>query len=199
MGRDTWISFGLAVSVAVAFGMFLLVGNYAEGSFAREKLVSRFPEKSLNYSLDDLQKLVARSDLRKFYVFPLLFPLDFIVMLALAGSMGAAIWYWFGQFGPAWAMLALAGSMGAAIWYWFGQLSPAWAMLALVPLIYFVSDLAEDCFLAWMLQPDNAGPATICTLKTLTAIKLGSVIASIILTMAAFLLWLYRTLSGTLS
>jgi hypothetical protein len=175
MGRDTWISIGLAVSVAVAFGMFSLVGDYAKDPFTREKLIPRFPERSLNYSLEDLQDLAEKSDLRKFYVFPLLFPLDFIVMLALAGSMGAAIWYWFGQFGP------------------------AWAMLALIPLIYFVSDLAEDCFLAWMLQPDNAGPATICTLKTLTAIKLGSVIASIILTVAAFLLWLYRTLSGTLS
>jgi hypothetical protein len=172
MDRGIWISIGLVVSVVAAFGMFWLVGNYAESRFKGSGFEPRFPEKTLSYDADKFRRLTA-SDVRKAYVVPLLFPLDLIVMLALAGTMGAAIWYW------------------------FGQASPAWAALALVPLIYLLSDLAEDCLLAWMLQPDNAWPAAmIGILKTLTAIKLVSVIASTVLTVGAFLLWLYRARSG---
>ena len=172
MDRGTWISIGLVVSVVAAFGMFWLVGNHAKGRFEGSGFEPRFPEKTLSYDVDEFRRLAA-SDMRKAYVVPLLFPLDLIVMLALAGTMGAAIWYW------------------------LGQASPAWAALALVPLIYLLSDLAEDCLLAWMLQPDNAWPAAmIGILKTLTAIKLVSVIASTVLTVGAFLLWLYRTQSG---
>ena len=89
--------------------------------------------------------------------------------------------------------------MAAAIWYWLGQVSPAWTMLALIPLIYLVSDLAEDALLAWMLQPDTSWPEMIGVLKTLTAIKFASIIASIVVTVVAFLLWLYRALAGDLS
>ena len=170
MDRGTWISIGLVVA---AFGMFWLVGNYAESRFKGSGFESRFPEKTLSYDVEKFRRLTT-SDVRKAYVVPLLFPLDLIVMLALAGSMGAAIWYW------------------------LGQVNPAWAMLALVPLIYLLSDLAEDCLLAWMLQPDNAWPAMIGVLKTLTAIKLVSVIASTVLTVGAFLLWLCRARSGNL-
>jgi hypothetical protein len=175
MDRGIWISIGLVVSVVAAFGMFWLVGNYAESRFKGSGFEPRFPEKTLSYDADKFRRLTA-SDVRKAYVVPLLFPLDLIVMLALAGTMGAAIWYW------------------------FGQASPAWAALALVPLIYLLSDLAEDCLLAWMLQPDNAwSAAMIGILKTLTAIKLVSVTASTVLTVGAFLLWLYRARSGNLS
>jgi len=170
MDRNTWISAGIAASVLAAFGLFWLVGEYAKGVFRESRLEVRFPEKTLSYGREEFRQLTA-SDVRKAYVVPLLFPLDLIVMLALAGSMGVAIWYWFGQLGP------------------------LWAMLALVPVIYFVSDLAEDCLLAWMLQPSNAWSVTIGTLKTLTAIKHSSVIASVVLTVAAFLLWVCRTLS----
>lgn len=168
MDRNAWISTGITVSVLAAFGLFWLVGIYSEGVFKESHIEVRFPEKKLSYDSEKFRELTA-SDVRKAYVVPLLFPLDLIVMLALAGSMGAAIWYWFGQLGP------------------------QWALLALVPMIYFVSDLAEDCLLAWMLQPGNAWSATIGMLKTLTAIKLGSAIASMVLTVAAFLLWLCRT------
>lgn len=174
MDRGTWISIALAVSVAAAFGLFSLVGNYADGIFRNSCLESRFPEKTLGYDAEKFRKLTV-SEVRQAYVVPLLFPLDLIVMLALAGTMGAAIWYW------------------------FGQISPAWAMLALVPLIYFVSDLAEDGLLAWMLQPGAAWSATIGILKTLTVIKFVSVIASMILTVVGFLLWLYSALSGHVS
>jgi hypothetical protein len=170
--RGNWISIGLLVSVLAAFGLFWLVGSYADARFKESSFKSRFPEKTFRYDADKLRRL-ASSDVRKIYVVPLLFPLDLIVMLALAGSMGAAIWYW------------------------LGQVSPGWTILALVPLIYLVSDLAENSLLAWMLQPDNAWPdAMIGALKTLTAIKLVSVVASMIVTAGAFLLWLYRARFG---
>jgi len=173
MDRGTWISIVLALSVLVAFGTFWLVGNYAEGRFDGSSFAPRFPEKTLFYSVDEFRRL-ADSDVRKVYVVPVLFPLDLIVMLAL--------------------------SMGAAIWYWLSQVSPAWVVLAvLVPLIYLLSDLAEDCLLAWLLQPEQARPATmIGVLKALTAIKLVSVVASTALTLGAFILWLFRVRHGSL-
>lgn len=159
---------GLVVAVIAAFGLFWQVSNYSEARFAGSSFKSRFPEKTFRYDADKLRAL-ASSGMRKIYIVPLLFPLDLMVMLALAGSMGVAIWYW------------------------FGQASPAWTWLALIPLIYLISDLAEDCLLAWMLQPPTAWPdAMIGVLKTLTAIKLVSILASVIVTAIALLLWLYR-------
>ena len=175
MDRGTWISVGLAVSVLAAFGLFWLVGKYAEARFSKSSFESRFPEKTLRYDVGKFRDLAA-SEVRKAYVVPLLFPLDLFVMLALAGSMGAAIWYW------------------------VGVVSPGWTTLAFIPLLYFVSDLAEDCLLAWMLQPGSVWPdRMIWALKTLTAVKLFSVIASTVVTVGAFLLWLCRTLSAYLS
>ena len=168
MVRSSWISVGLVMSIMAAFGLFWLVGSYAETRFKESSFKSRFPERTFRYDADKLRTL-GSSEMRRTYVFPLLFPLDLIVMLALAGSMAAAIWYW------------------------LGQASPAWSILALVPLIYFVSDLAEDGLLAWMLQPTSTWPdAMIGVLKALTAIKLASVMASLVVTAFAFLLWLYR-------
>ena len=169
MDRDTWISIGLVASIVAAFGLYWLVGEYAADPFADNNFVSRFPEKSLDYSVKTLQELAAKPDLREFYVFPLLFPLDLFVMLALAASMGAAIWFWLGRSMSAWVRIAL-----------------------LVPLVYLLSDLIEDCFLAWLLQRQDAIPAMTWVLKALTAIKLVSVIAAAALTVAAFLLWLRR-------
>ena len=71
-------------------------------------------------------------------------------------------------------------------------------MLALVPLIYFLSDLAEDLPPGLDAAAGQCGPATIGALKTLTAIKLGSVIASMVSDGGLLSwLWLYRALSGT--
>lgn len=172
MDRGDWISIMLVAAVLTAFGLFRLVGNYAESRFDGSGFEPRFPEKTLSYDADKFRRLTI-SDVRHAYVVPLLFPLDLIVMLALAGTMGAAIGYW------------------------LGQASPAWAVLAWVPLVYLLSDLAEDCLLAWMLQPDSAWPAMIGVLKTLTAVKFVSVIASTVLTVGALLLWLYRVRLGS--
>lgn len=169
MDRGTWISFSLVFLIIAAFAIFWLVGKYADRRFAGSSFASRFPEKTLCYGVDEFRRL-ASSDVRKAYVVPVLFPLDLIVMLALSGSMGAAIWYWLSQAAPAWATLA-----------------------AFIPLTYLLSDFIEDCLLAWLLQPDRAWPAVmIGVLKTLTAIKFVSIVVSMALTLCAFSLWLFR-------
>lgn len=180
MSRDSLISIGLGVSVLAAFFIFWLVGNYAETQFSKSSVdgkssfESRFPEKTLCYSVEKFRDLAA-ADVRKAYVVPLLFPLDLFVMMVLAGSMGAAIWYW------------------------LNLTSPAWTMLALIPLIYLVFDLAEDCLLAWMLQHGTAWPDwVVLVLKTLTAIKFLSVGASMVVTAWAFLRWFCRAPAGNL-
>lgn len=180
MSRDSLISIGLGVSVLAAFFIFWLVGNYAETQFSKSSVdgkssfESRFPEKTLCYSVEKFRDLAA-ADVRKAYVVPLLFPLDLFVMMVLAGSMGAAIWYW------------------------LNLTSPAWTMLALIPLIYLVFDLAEDCLLAWMLQHGTAwADWVVWALKALTAVKFFSVIASMVVTAGAFLLWLCRAPAGNL-
>jgi hypothetical protein len=174
MDTAGWISMGLVASVAAAFGLFWQVGNYAEVRFKGSGFKARFPEKTLSYDAETLRDL-ASADIRKAYVVPLLFPFDLVVMLALAGSMGVAIWYW------------------------LGLASPAWTILAFIPLIYLAVDLAEDGLLAWMLQPDNAWPdAMIGVLKMLTAIKFVSFGGSVIATMAALALWLFRAPSGSM-
>ncbi|WGS20541.1 MULTISPECIES: hypothetical protein [unclassified Bradyrhizobium] len=55
------------------------------------------------------------------YICPILFPLDLIVMLALAGSMGAASAHWIKQLDPSVEWLGL-----------------------LLPAVYLLSDLIED-------------------------------------------------------
>ncbi len=113
MGRGTLISIGLVVSVVAAFGMFWQVGNYAKGRFEGSGFEPRFPEKTLSYDVDKFRRLTA-SDVRKAYVVPLLFPLDLIVMLALAGTMGAAIWYWLGT-GKSCVGCASVGAFGLSL------------------------------------------------------------------------------------
>lgn len=152
MPMSAWI----VLSLVAAHVFFVGVGCYAKQSG-----VVRFPERGLSYSLDDLRKLAGDSRL---YVVPLLFPLDLIVMILLAGSLGWAASEW-GPYG-----------------FYRGE---AWHYAAL-PLAYLVADLAEDILLAALLSfvaPVTA--ATVRLLKTLTAIKLGAVYGSYLLVAAA--------------
>ncbi|TWB93476.1 hypothetical protein FBZ93_11080 [Bradyrhizobium macuxiense] len=170
MSRQALVTIILAGLVVSAFGLFWWVGSYSDRVFAK-RFRTRFPEKTLSYSGDQLGALV-QSDLRMKYVFPILFPLDLVVMLALAGAMGAASSHWLNQIYP----------------------SAAWLGLV-VPAVYLLSDLIEDCLLAWLLlrgDPDAAA-RSVSVLKAITTIKLVSVSASIALTLIAFVGWLFRT------
>jgi hypothetical protein len=167
---DIFITIVLAILIGLAFGLYEWVGSYAEPYFTAEKLTSRFPEKELSYSSDQLGELVT-SNVRNSYVFPILFPLDLLVMLALSASMGAACWYWTRQVYPAAACLVL-----------------------LVPIAYLVSDLGEDILLAWLLWRGDASIAAASTpiLKIITTIKLATIVGSMALTAIAFVAWLVR-------
>jgi len=168
--RVTIILLGLLV---IAFGLFWAVGKYADGIFAG-KFPTRFPEKSLGYSADELGKLVT-SDIRMRYVGPILFPLDLMVMLVLAGAMGAASSYWLNHSFPSMDWLSL-----------------------LVPAVYLLSDLIEDCLLGWLLLRGDANEAmqTVSVLKAITTIKLISVSAAIALTALSFVGWIFRDRFG---
>jgi len=105
MSHEAIVTVILASLVVIAFGLFWWLGSYSDRIFAK-RFRTRFPEKSLSYTAGQLGELV-QSDLRIKYVFPILFPLDFIVMLALAGSMGAASSHWINQLHPPAAWLGL--------------------------------------------------------------------------------------------
>ena len=170
MSHQALVTIILAGLVMGAFGLFWWVGSYSDRVFAN-RFSTRFPEKTLSYSGDQLGALV-QSDLRMKYVFPILFPFDLIVMLALAGAMGAASSHWLTQIYP----------------------SAAWLGLV-VPAVYLLSDLIEDCLLAWLLlrgDPDAAA-RSVSALKAITTIKLVSFAASIALMLAAFVGWLFHT------
>lgn len=166
-GLVTVILAGLVVS---AFGLFWWVGIYSDRVFAN-RFRTRFPEKTLSYTGGQLGELV-QSDLRVKYVFPILFPLDLVVMLALAGAMGAASSHWLNRIYP----------------------SAAWLGLV-VPAVYLLSDLIEDCLLAWLLLRGDplAAARSVSILKAITTIKLVSILASIALTLAALVGWLLHS------
>ncbi|VIO67175.1 hypothetical protein [Bradyrhizobium ivorense] len=168
MSHETIVTVILAALVAIAFGLFWWVGTYSDRVFAK-RFRSRFPE-TLSYTANQLGELVT-SDLRMKYVFPILFPLDLIVMLALAGAMGAASSHWIGRLYPSFAWLGL-----------------------LVPAVYLLSDLIEDCLLAWLLLrgDPNEAARSVPKLKAITTIKLVSISAAIALTLISFVGWLFR-------
>lgn len=169
MSHEALVTIILAALVVLAFGLFWWVGKYSDGVFAA-RFRTRFPEKTLSYTAAQFGELVT-SDLRMKYVFPILFPYDLVVMLALAGSMGAASSHWLSQIHPPAAWLGL-----------------------FVPGVYLLSDLIEDCLLGWLLlrgNPDEAA-RSISILKAITTIKLVSIIAAIALTVISLVGWLFR-------
>ncbi|MGY4474732.1 hypothetical protein [Bradyrhizobium sp. USDA 3364] len=170
MSHQALVTIILAGLVVGAFGLFWWVGRYSDRVFAN-KFRTRFPEKTLSYSGGQLGEL-AQSDLRMKYVFPILFPLDLVVMLVLAGAMGAASSHWLNQIYP----------------------SAAWLGLV-VPAVYLLSDLIEDCLLGWLLLRGDplAAARSVSILKAITTIKLVSISASIALTLLAFVGWLLHT------
>ena len=168
MSHQALVTVILAGLVVIAFGLFWWVGRYSDRVFAGS-FPSRFPEKTLSYSGAQLGALV-QSSLRMKYVFPILFPLDLAVMLALA--------------------------MGAASSHWLNQIYPSAAWLGLVvPAVYLLSDLIEDCLLAWLLLhgDPHAAARSVSILKAITTIKLVSIFASIALTLVAFVGWQFHS------
>jgi len=75
------------------------------------------------------------------------------------------------------------------------QFYPVAAPLGLVvPAVYLLSDLIEDCLLAWLLLRGDRHEAarSVSVLKAITTIKFASIFASIALTLIAFVGWLFH-------
>lgn len=137
----------VVVGLLVASVVFRRVGNYAES-----RGVERMPERKLSYGVKDLSEIACAS---REYVVPILFPLDLIVMILIAASLGWAAVQW-----------------GPHAIFLHGRTTVEFLIF---PLAYLATDLAEDSFLALLLthRPCIATP-TVLMLKTLTALKFAA-------------------------
>jgi hypothetical protein len=159
----------LLLFIAVAWGVFFLVGGYAERRFDSERTRSRFPERS-PYQWTELRDLaIAKPYLAAFYVCPVLFPLDLIVMLLLAGSMGLASAAW---------LRATGGN-------------PGWSYP--LPAIYLAADLIEDVMLAALLRhPEKITESSVHRLKGITKLKMAAIVLTIVQTIGVLLYYVVR-------
>jgi hypothetical protein len=157
----------LLLFIAVAWVVFFLVGDYAERRFDSERSRSRFPERS-PYEWTELRDLaMAKPHLAAFYVCPVLFPLDLIVMLLLAGSMALASGCW---------LRAIGGN-------------PSWAYL--LPAFYFAADFVEDSLRAALLRhPARITEISVRRLKGITKLKMAGIVLTIVQTIGVFLVYI---------
>lgn len=161
--------------LALAGAAFYGVGYLAERRWSEKQRASsigfpsRFPEKSLSYSSELFNSFLGTEQKAvDYYRWPILFPLDLIVMILLTTAMGAASWYWFAASGCRMPVLAVV-----------------------LPLSYFLADLAEDIRLFRLLVQPNASTSEIAALKKLTRLKFVTIIASMVQTAAALVTYLW--------
>jgi hypothetical protein len=172
----------LACFLAVAWITFWLVRRYAkihlEVAIGHQtvEFPSRFPERNL-YTAAQLSDFVREHPARsRFYVRPVLFPLDVIVMVLLGASMAAASYYWTVRSLPV------------------GWTSWAWATL-IFPALYVIADLIEDIMLARTLMRAgraSAGPVSgsqVWRLMRATRAKFLFISAAILQTVGALLVY----------
>jgi uncharacterized protein YjbI with pentapeptide repeats len=168
----------LALLLAVAWITFWLVGWYAkrhlEVTIGQQtvEFPSRFPERNL-YTAAQLGNFVREHPSKsRFYAFPVLFPLDLIVMVLLGASMAIAGYYWFDRSLP------------------IEWMSYAWVAL-IFPVLYVIADLVEDLILARILtcasNPASEGPVRL--LKKATSAKFAFIFATIFQTIAALVFY----------
>lgn len=161
ISADTRTTLLLVLALMIAFAVFWIVGELVRLPFVQAGFESRFPEKKFyrNAELPDLKSrleaLAQNAALSSYYRKPVLFPADLLVMILLAGAMGAASYFWLGRLcGP---------------WAWAGLLFPA---------AYLLFDLVEDCLLARMLGDPVSIGDHVGTLVNLTRGKLVTIIIS---------------------
>jgi hypothetical protein len=184
-GGTMWIAVTFALGV-VAYALFLVVIPWVEKSGPVK--VDRHFERSLNYLplVDRDREAAAKPEppqlpsLREFaqfrseeaakYVFPILFPLDFIMMAFMTAFLVVGC-VTFGSYVP-------------------GALERVWLLIAL-PILYFLFDVAEDALLAWFLKnPSTVSFDRVNYLKLLTAGKLITLMAAHLeLVVLAFAAW----------
>jgi hypothetical protein len=174
---DARSSILLFLGILVAWSVYWCVGSLAEYAFQHAGVLpSRFPEKELGYTTKQLGDLAGTGEIKSYYTGVVLFPADLVVMVLLSVSMGA-------------------GSL-----FWLRRVASRYALLALVlPLIYFASDLIEDCVLVRLLNhPDAINDDAVGILKNITRVKLGSIfclIAQTAILLVVYLVTALRTAS----
>jgi hypothetical protein len=168
MTGSLWIALTIALGIVAHALFFVVVPEIAES----KGIPSRYFERSVSYpalreGTEEERKEASKTNqppLREFaqfreseakaYVWPVLFPLDLIMMafLAMFLAVGSVT---FGAYVP-WAA------------------DRTWLILAL-PIAYFAIDLAEDSWLAWLLtNPAGITYGRVGFLKTLTVAKFVS-------------------------
>jgi hypothetical protein len=158
MHIHAWIAAHMHASI-VAFLILAGLTYYGVGALAEHSLkVERLPEKGLAYTTENLKTLAANRTMASKYVFPVLVPLDLLVMILLAASMALGSAFW-------------ARSMGLppeAIW-----------IVLLLPAAYVAADLIEDSMLVVMLTyQETINDAFVGWMKVFTVIKMGSVLGA---------------------
>jgi hypothetical protein len=118
----------LVLATMLSWGLFWSVGNLAESNFSSRGIQSRFPERDISYSLEQLSMLETTRDLAEFYVAP-------FVISPGSGRDDCA-----------------CGIDRRRVDYWLGNTGKILPWIALIlPAAYLVSDLLEDIMLAWIL------------------------------------------------
>lgn len=150
----------IVVTLLIAHAAFLMVGAYAESL-----QVVRLPEKVWGFVLPD-----GFADSTGRYIMPVLFPLDLIVMVLVAGA-------------TAWA---------AATW---GPQISGWpvVLFLVLPLAYLAFDLVEDGLLILVLGKCIAAGSVSTVLPLLTKAKIVTFVGTWIVAVGTGALAYWRT------
>ncbi len=175
-GNKVLVALLVFAILAVTVGRHYVIGTIAssqdaaivEPEYADYKVGKRFLETSTGYDAGRLRAWIAsHGTAAKGYAVPVLFPLDFVFMIALAGltaGISGLAAYYLGHHIAAWL-----GWPPAFVWAVVG-------LSILMPALYLLVDVIEDSLLIAMLREWK--PATdefVATVKTITDIKIWSV------------------------
>jgi hypothetical protein len=172
MTTNCWI-IGVIIAAAVAFWG---VGALAVNAFGFKRILEHGPDWPIA-QLEDLKKPEPDKASRATrYAFPILFPLDLIEMILIAGACAIA----------------------SVVWGHYLGVPPSWLWLVLLlPCLYLAADLAEDTLLAFLLTTPEAIPdRLVSVVRGLTSTKLYAVKLAMgqagLIAIAAGALALYR-------
>ena len=123
-------------------------------------VVGRFLEKGAPYNARSLRAWIAQHpEAARGYAFPILFPLDLVLLCSLTGFAAAA-------------SMALAPERGVLA-------GSGWLFLV-IPLTYGVTDLVEDVLLATMLvSPSSITDGRVMVTQQITRVKIATAMLSL--------------------
>lgn len=162
-----WIFWGtLAVTLLLQFGIPLVSKRYGAAVEARfvERLKIIPGSTFVALDLPNLKDwIVANPESARGYACPVLWPLDFVFMFALAGVTASG------------ALLAAPHAGWVSSW--------PWRVWCIIPAIYLAADFIEDVLLVGFLRnPASLSDGGYAVLSAATSIKIKSATAAIIVT-----------------